>query len=418
MCSREEDECIFGCHWFKIHDVTEEEFEELLELANNEGVVDGVPHAGFMQACKDGDLKLLRSLGTRGCQDSRLSWQKFWREAVSEACQAGRLEVLRYLLDASRVDPADLCPWSLGMYHRVQPGSAYKPQPGHDDYDPSDPNAVEAATSMRRETSALIDQRWDALRALETAATGTEKKRLNTVIAGVDAKLSAFDSGERWPIPNPAPPLYIAAACGHCELVTYLIGLGADPDQPAYDGTTPFYAACARSDMQMVRLLHRYSVDMGIADQDKTAPVHIAAISGHVKILQFLRQHGVSMETPGTVYLNDWTSALVNKTPLAMAQHYSHTDAVRFLQPSNTEVEAPVTERRARSDLSMEERARRAGVAERLKPIPRDIVEAIAHGSDEERRVAKKAKQTLQIANQKIVARAEEACKRQTALSF
>ena len=55
-------------------------------------------------------------------------------------------------------------------------------------------------------------------------------------------------------------------------------------------------------------------------------------------------------------------------------------------------------------------------MADRLKPIPRDVEDAIAHGSAEECGAAKKAKQKLQIANQKIVARAEEARRRQTTL--
>ena len=379
MCSRDELECMFGRHWFKLPDVAEEELEELLELANDEGEVDGLPHGGFMQACKDGDLNLLRSLGTRGCQHGSLWWQKFWREAVSEACQAGHIEVLTYLLDVSRVDPADLCPWSIGEPHRVQPESAYRRQPFDADYDATarDAEVYEAVegydgltTSMMRQRNPVIERRRDAIRALETARSDAEKKRLQAVLTETDAQLSTFDSGEREPIPNPAPPLYIAAACGHCELVTCLIALGADPDQPAYDGTTPFYAACERSDMPMVRLLHGYSVNMAQADQDGTAPVHIAALSGHVDVLQFLYQHGISMTTRGTVYVNNFESALVNATPLEMAQYRNHMDAVNFLQPA---AKSLVTEKRAQSDLSMEERAlacstRRSGRSPEANP--------------------------------------------------
>ena len=111
--------------------------------------------------------------------------------------------------------------------------------------------------------------------------------------------------------------------------------------------------------------------------------------------------------------MNNFESALVNATPLEMAQYRNHMDVVSFLQPA---AKSPVTEKRARSDLSMEERALRAGVADRLKPIPRDIEDAIAHGSAEECGAAKKAKEKLQIANQKMVARAEEARQRQTTL--
>ena len=55
----------------------------------------------------------------------------------------------------------------------------------------------------------------------------------------------------------------------------------------------------------------------------------------------------------------------------------------------------------------MAERAQLAGVAHRLKPIPAYLQQTIQIGTQEEKAVAKKQLQKLQVANQQIVARAE-----------
>lgn len=219
-------------------------------------------------------------------------------------------------------------------------------------------------------------------------------------------------------LPNPAPPLYIAAAEGHCELVRFLIEQGADPSKPAFDGATPFWVACSRGDLPMVQLLHTHGVDMEAADQDRTAPVHIAAAWGHLEVIKFLQQHGVDMEKTGSLYLDvTFQRALVSTTALKIAQHCERTEIVQFLHPVNAEAGA-ASQKRKRSELSMMERAKEAGVVERLKPVPPEVEHALKHGSPEERASAKKEKQKLQIHNQKIVARAEEARLKQQKLSF
>ena len=95
--------------------------------------------------------------------------------------------------------------------------------------------------------------------------------------------------------------------------------------------------------------------------ESSRASVHIAALSGHVDVLQFLYQHGISMTTRGTVYVNNFESALVNAAPLEMAQYRNHMDDVNFLQPA---AKSLVTEKRARSDLSM----RRSGRSPEANP--------------------------------------------------
>ena len=157
----------------------------------------------------------------------------------------------------------------------------------------------------------------------------------------------------------------------------------------------------------MVQLLHHYGADMLIADQDGTAPIHFATAGNHLDVLRFLHEQGVSMETKGMIFLDDsFKTALVHVTPLEIAQHYKYDDIVRYLQPPSA-IDQPAPKRQ-RSELSIIERATRVGVADRLKVISSALEETIRNGSPDECAAARKEKQKIQIANQKIVARAEQ----------
>ena len=79
---------------------------------------------------------------------------------------------------------------------------------------------------------------------------------------------------------------------------------------------------------------------------------------------------------------------------------------------------ASTAEKRARSDEPMLERAKRAGVADRLKPIPASLLAATkaGAGTPEQILAAKTQLRALQTHNQQIVARAEKARLKQSKL--
>ena len=221
------------------------------------------------------------------------------------------------------------------------------------------------------------------------------------------------------PMPNPAPPLLIAAASGKTAAVRLLLERGADINAAAFDGQTPFFAACYRGNLEMAHLLHEQRADINLADQDGTAPVHAAACAGHVHIIQFLSQIGVNMEARGNIYIGeDWDQVLHDATPLMIARCMGHNAVVQFLQQPATggPLASNSTTKRIRSDVSIEERAQKVGVAHRLKAVQPSLLQLIQLGSEEEKAVARKALQKIQIANQQIVARAESAQLKQSKL--
>ena len=151
-----------------------------------------------------------------------------------------------------------------------------------------------------------------------------------------------------------------------------LLDRGADINAAAYDGQTPFFAACYQGHLEMAKLLHRHGADITQADQDGTFPVHAAACGGHLHIIQFLSQIGVNMEDRGTIYVGaEWNQVLNNATPAMIARHEGYAEIVKFLQAtSDVQSASMVGSKRSRSDVPMLERAQKAGVAHRLKPIP------------------------------------------------
>ena len=169
----------------------------------------------------------------------------------------------------------------------------------------------------------------------------------------------------------------------------------------------------------MAHLLHEQRADINLADQDGTAPVHAAACAGHVRIIQFLSQIGVNMEARGNIYIGeDWDQVLHDATPLMIARCMGHNAVVQFLQQPATggPLASSSTTKRIRSDVSIEERAQKVGVAHRLKAVQPSLLQSIQLGSEEEKAVARKALQKIQIANQQIVARAESAQLKQSKL--
>ena len=309
----------------------------------------------LLGALKSRNVDELRLLGKPGIGTRSSTWETVWRNAVMVACERGHVDVLAYLLDECGAPVDQLCPYHEGI-----------------------------DSSM---TEGLMVYEWDT---------------------------SVFQA-----VPNPAPALFIAVTFDQLEAVSFLLDRGADVNAAAFDGCTPVHAACVNNNLESLRVLYAHGADLTKADQDGTQPVHIAALYGHLDVMTFLAANGVDTNVRGTAYVQKgssvWEHQLRDATPLMMAQHESNWDVVAFLQ--SPPGPAPVaTPKRARSNKTMQERAELVGVAHRLKPIPPNVSEAMRTGSDGEKIAAKKLLQKLQIANQQIVARAEQARIKQTKL--
>lgn len=231
----------------------------------------------------------------------------------------------------------------------------------------------------------------------------------------------------------------------HVSMVQMLLARRADPNFVAReDGTTPAWRAAAEGCASILSVLSDHGADLSKPNLDGTAPAHVAAAEGHWGVLEVLHDAGVNMDQAGSIYLDPYDVVAdgsthriwplgpeescsgylpgymklqTSMTPLMIARQmlklvtsesrpllggnpwacYDREEMVRFMEENFRPA------KRVRSTESMEERAARVGILDRLKPISPSLRQAAQAGSQE----AKKELQKLQVANQQIVSRAE-----------
>jgi hypothetical protein len=242
-----------------------------------------------------------------------------------------------------------------------------------------------------------------------------EAARLFVSAGSAVTDLATYYGNDNAEAPIAVQPLFQAVAGGSVDTARWLLKLGADVNAQASDGTTPFLVACQEGDLQVVQLLCEHGGNMIASDQDGMTPALIAAASGHVDVIRFLHENGVDLQSPGHIYADEGCTDLRrNVTPLTVARDWGQDEVAAYLVTSFASQEG----KRVRSEEPMLERARKAGVANRLKPIPASLLAAAQPGSGtcEEIQAAKKQLKALQIANQQIVSRAEKAQLKQVKL--
>jgi ankyrin repeat protein len=117
--------------------------------------------------------------------------------------------------------------------------------------------------------------------------------------------------------------LHYAAWCGKEEIVSFLLGQGAQADSRDEDGTTPFISACDKGHMGVVRLLLQHVGPEALQETDtkgRTA-LHFAAKWGHEDIVTFLLGQGAQANSRDDV----------GTTPLMWACINSRTGVVQML---------------------------------------------------------------------------------------
>lgn len=138
----------------------------------------------------------------------------------------------------------------------------------------------------------------------------------NTKIIDIFIKYTDINSKDQ----KGAPAICGAVMRGHCEIVNYLIDLGADlhPDIP--EGYTLSHIAVMSGKLDMVNFIgEKIGVNMKMGDG--TTPLHMAASQGNVEIVESLLKLGADL----TVCNRD------GKVALRLALDNKHHDVVKVL---------------------------------------------------------------------------------------
>jgi hypothetical protein len=114
--------------------------------------------------------------------------------------------------------------------------------------------------------------------------------------------------------------LHIAASAGCQELVTLLLGLGADKDRTNDAGATPLWAAAAAGHAALVPVLATTS-NINLADREGDTPLHAAAEEGHDSVAAALIAAGADVQ------LGDSQG----HAPLIVSANQGHMQVVQLL---------------------------------------------------------------------------------------
>ena len=128
------------------------------------------------------------------------------------------------------------------------------------------------------------------------------------------------------PLPaNNCSPLYMAAETGHAEIVRSLIAAGAELNRRNAGGASAACIAAKNGRTEALAVLAKAGADLDTTMDNGTAPAHLAAMAGQSEALVALHTLGADMNKITVVGGHE-------KSPLALAAHYGHTNAVGSLR--------------------------------------------------------------------------------------
>lgn len=88
-------------------------------------------------------------------------------------------------------------------------------------------------------------------------------------------------------------PLHEAAVTGNPEIVRLLIGKGAHPRvYEEQNHGTPLHVACFHGNLEICQLLVRAGADINARDRERLTPMWHARDQGHLKVVAWMKEHG------------------------------------------------------------------------------------------------------------------------------
>ncbi len=87
-------------------------------------------------------------------------------------------------------------------------------------------------------------------------------------------------------------PLHIAAACGHSNILDFLVSKRCDVNCRASSGYTPLHLAVSSGHADCVRVLLKHKADISVTDDYQKTPKQTAELSSKKSIVRLLRSEG------------------------------------------------------------------------------------------------------------------------------
>ena len=125
-------------------------------------------------------------------------------------------------------------------------------------------------------------------------------------------------------------PLHLASEFGHADFVQLLLEHGADTTIVDDMGFTPLGRASDEGHLEVARLLLEHVAEREALDSDGDTALLVASERGHVDVARMLLEHGVDMETRDKFY----------RSPLACASGAGHVRVAQVLLEHGADVKA------------------------------------------------------------------------------
>ena len=118
-------------------------------------------------------------------------------------------------------------------------------------------------------------------------------------------------------------PLGLACFFGQGEVVTYLLGMGAEVNSPSKNNmrVMPLHSAVARRNMEITRLLLAAGAEVNAIQADDFSPLHEAAQNGQLEMVKLLIEYGADPQQTNKD----------GKNALQIAGEHQHSDVVQYL---------------------------------------------------------------------------------------
>lgn len=139
-----------------------------------------------------------------------------------------------------------------------------------------------------------------------------------------------------------APPLALAAAGGHLQVVQALLDAGAEADRSGQDGTALMMAVWNNLP-EVAELLLARGASANAPGPCGETPLHYAALKGRVELGRLLLAHGATPNahtTQGHTDMFNTSPPVVGETPLHLAAAYGHAAFVELLLANKADKQA------------------------------------------------------------------------------
>ena len=177
-----------------------------------------------------------------------------------------------------------------------------------------------AAYNQKPEIADFLTEKTGSLNIYESAAIG-KTNQVARHLARDPLLVNAYSC-------DGYQPLGLACYFGHCETAEYLIKAGAVVNSPSQSsiGAPPILLAAAAGHAQIILLLLKYNANPNARENNGYTPLHVAAQNGNTQIIRSLLYNGADMTL----------CSHQGELPIDLATEGGHTEAAMLFKEGIT----------------------------------------------------------------------------------